>query len=138
MNLEQTKVHTYSITILESHLDTLGHVNNAMYLTLLEEARWDISTSLGFGLEEIQKSQIGPIILDIHIQFKKEIRLRQNVIIETKFEEISKRIATIHHVIRDEQGTVYCLAKLKFGFFDMQSRKLILPPEKWLKAMGIG
>ena len=31
---------SYKVKIRESHLDTLGHVNNAVYLVLFEEARW--------------------------------------------------------------------------------------------------
>ena len=35
------KVFTYPLLIKETYLDTFGHVNNATYLTLFEEARWD-------------------------------------------------------------------------------------------------
>jgi acyl-CoA thioesterase FadM len=31
--------HVYTTQILEGHLDTFGHVNNARHLDLLEEAR---------------------------------------------------------------------------------------------------
>ena len=32
-------IYEYDKTILEQHLDTFGHVNNAVYLSLYEEAR---------------------------------------------------------------------------------------------------
>jgi acyl-CoA thioester hydrolase len=48
------KIHTYPLTIKETYLDTFGHVNNAMYLALLEEARWDLITTNGYGLKIIQ------------------------------------------------------------------------------------
>ncbi len=34
------EAHEYHLLILEKHLDTFGHVNNASYLEILEEARW--------------------------------------------------------------------------------------------------
>ena len=37
-------IYEYEKTILEQHLDTFGHVNNAAYLVLYEEARWDFIT----------------------------------------------------------------------------------------------
>ena len=69
--------HFYSVQILEKHLDTFGHVNHATYFQILEEARWDLVTSRGFGVKEIQTSHQGPVILEAHIEFKREILLRQ-------------------------------------------------------------
>ena len=48
-------VFTYPVTIKEVYLDTFGHMNNAMYLTLFEEARWEFITQRGFGLKTITK-----------------------------------------------------------------------------------
>ena len=44
------RVHDYQLVIREQHLDTFGHVNNAKYLEILEEARWDLITGNGYGL----------------------------------------------------------------------------------------
>ena len=46
-------VHEYELLIHEAHLDTFGHVNNAKYLEVLEEARWDFITRNGYGLDEV-------------------------------------------------------------------------------------
>ena len=43
--------HEYPMTILEHHLDTFGHVNNAMYLQLFETARWQWITDGGDGFD---------------------------------------------------------------------------------------
>ena len=32
-------MHTYKLRIIETHLDMFGHVNNATYLQIFEEAR---------------------------------------------------------------------------------------------------
>jgi acyl-CoA thioesterase FadM len=48
-------VHEYTVLIIERHLDTFGHVNNATYLDLFEAARWEWITSNGFGLERIRE-----------------------------------------------------------------------------------
>ena len=45
----------YPVQIRERHLDTFGHVNNAKYLELYEEARWEIINSRGYDLKQIQK-----------------------------------------------------------------------------------
>lgn len=79
-----SKIHTYPLRILEGHLDTFGHVNNAVYLAICEEARWDLLTKNGYGLEKIMATKIGPTILEIKINFLKELKLRDEIVIETR------------------------------------------------------
>ena len=73
------KIFEYTVLILESHLDSFGHMNNATYLKLYEEARWDFITANGFGLEVIQREQKGPVILDLQVRFKREIKNREKI-----------------------------------------------------------
>jgi len=126
----------YELTILEHHLDTFGHVNNATYLQILEEARWDILTKRNFGHDRVQELKLGPTILGINIQYRRELILRQKIYIETIFEPFKKRIGELHHVIKDKEGQIYCTADYKYGLFDMKTRKLIIPTPEWLAVMG--
>ena len=63
------KVFYYPILVKEIYLDTFGHMNNATYLTLFEEARWDILTKNGYGLQKIQETGLGPTILELKVTF---------------------------------------------------------------------
>lgn len=132
----QATFHKYEMTILEHHLDTFGHVNNATYLEIMEQARWDWITKRNFGLDVIQKNQQGPIILDIHIQFKKELRLRDSIVIETQTLTYEKKIGKVSQKILSQDGVVMCEAVFTFGLFDMRKRKIISPTEDWLFAVG--
>lgn len=51
------QICSYPLTIKETYLDTFGHVNSAMYLTLLEEARWEFINGNGYGIKKIQETQ---------------------------------------------------------------------------------
>lgn len=126
---------TYSTMIKESQLDSFGHVNNAAYLTLLEEARWDFVTKNGYGLEKIQETRIGPVILELKLSFSKELCLRDQIIIETKVISYNKKIGKIQqHILRD--GLICCTAEFTIGLFDLKNRKLIPPTQEWLAAIG--
>lgn len=130
------KVFTYPITIKETYLDTFGHINNAAYLTLFEEARWDIITQNGFGLQRIQETGIGPTILEIKLSFLKEIRLREKIIIETQAIQYDGKVGKMRQtMIRD--GEICCQAEFLIGLFDLKQRKLIPPTKEWLVAVGI-
>ena len=128
--------HEYKITILEKNLDTFGHVNNATYLELLEEARWDWITQGGFGLKEILSGQMGPTILEIKIRFKREIKNRQKITIKSHVVRYEGKIGEVEQHMINEQNEVCCTANFVIGLFDTQKRKLIDPTPEWLAAVG--
>jgi acyl-CoA thioester hydrolase len=131
----QNKKHYYSIQIKESMLDSFEHVNNAMYLTILEEARWDLITRNGYGLEKLMETRIGPTILEINIRFLKELKLGDEISIETYAESYVKKICVIKQTIF--RGTeICCTTEITMALFDLSERKIILPTEDWLRAIN--
>lgn len=130
------EISTYPLIIKEMHLDTFGHVNNATYLALLEEARWDLITKNGYGLRKIQETGVGPTILEINLKFLKELRLREEVIIQTQLISYKEKIGTLSQkIVRVDE--VCCEAIIVMGLFSLKERKLILPTPEWLNAVGI-
>lgn len=129
--------HQYKMKVLEAHLDSFGHMNNATYLQILEEARWDLIHGRGYGYHEIQETGIGPTILEVTLQFRREILLREEIVIETEMVGYEKRIGTIHQEIKSvATGELKAIADFKIGLFDTNTRRLISPTEKWLAAIG--
>src|SRR4051812_17059272 len=98
------KVFEYETVIREGHLDTLGHVNNAVYLDLFEEARWDLITQGGYGLEEVKKRQKGPVILEVNVKFRKELHLREKILIRTRVLEMGSKIGRLEQILLNEAG----------------------------------
>jgi acyl-CoA thioester hydrolase len=129
--------YDYKILIRESHLDTFGHVNNAVYLTLFEEARWEFITKNGYGLRRIQETKQGPVILDVTIKFLKELRLREEIVIRSETVNYNGKVGQIKQVMLKPDGAVACEAYFTFGLFDTQARRLIDPTDEWKKAVGI-
>ncbi|MBX3039669.1 MAG: acyl-CoA thioesterase [Bdellovibrionaceae bacterium] len=127
----------YSVLIREFHVDSLGHVNNATYLALLEEARWEVITGNGYGFSEVQKHKKGPVILEVNLKFMKEIRLRETITIKTEMADYTGKIGHIKQTILKQDGSVSAEALFTFGFFDLQTRRLIEPTPEWLKAIGM-
>ena len=136
MDISNVKTFIYHLIIKEHHLDTFGHVNNATYLTLLEEARWELITQNGYGLSYIRETGLGPTILEINIKFMKELRLRQDIIIESKMVSYEGKIGKIvQTMLRNDE--VCCVTEFTIGLFSVKERKLVLPTLEWLKAIGI-
>ncbi len=132
-----TPIQPYEVLIRESHLDSFDHVNNAAYLTLFEEARWDFITRNGYGLKKVQELQQGPVVLELSIKFKKEITLREKIKITLELVDYKGKISHFRQEMIKEDGTVATELELTFGLFDLKARRLIDPTPEWKKAVGL-
>jgi thioesterase-3 len=136
MHIENAVIFTYPLIIREHHLDTFGHVNNATYLSILEEARWDLITQNGYGLPYIRETGLGPTILEINIKFMKKLRLREEIIIESQMISYEGKIGKlIQKILRN--GETCCITEFTIALFSVKERKLVLPIPEWLKAVGL-
>jgi len=131
------KVFNFQTQIKENHLDGFGHVNNAVYLQLFEEARWEMITQGGYSWTDVQKEKKGPVILECTVRFQKELRLREKIRIETACVDYRKVVAELQQKLWNESGELCTLAHFKFALFDLEKRKIIKPTEQWLRALGI-
>jgi thioesterase III len=71
-------VNGTTIKIRGYHCDSYGHVNNARYLELLEEARWEF---LEPALEEkfFEKRNLLFVVVNINISYKKPLLPNQEI-----------------------------------------------------------
>lgn len=129
-------MHKYQVAIIEGHLDTFGHVNNARYLDLYEEARWDLISNNGYGLARIQELKQGPVVLELNLVFKREITNREVITIETEPVELDHPLVMqLKQRMMKADGSVASTLDLKVGLMDMNKRKLIAPTPEWLEAI---
>lgn len=132
------KKFEHTLTIKEKHLDTFGHVNNAVYLELYEQARWDFITEEGYGLNEVQNSGLGPVILELNLKFKAEIKNREEIRIESQFKELKNPLVMVlSQKMINAQNKVASELELIVGIMDLRKRKLVRPHIEWLKAIGL-
>ncbi len=129
--------HDVRIFIRESHLDTFGHVNNATYFQLLEEARWDMITSRGFGIDKVRASQTGPVILEARIKFQRELVNREHIVIKSELIEYRGKVGEMKQTMVKEDGSVAAEAIFVFGLMDLAKRRLIEPTPEWARAVGL-
>jgi YbgC/YbaW family acyl-CoA thioester hydrolase len=131
------KPHEKTIVISEAHLDSFKHVNNARYVEMFEQARWDLITENGFGFDTIEKTQTGPTILGVEMKFLKELRPRETVVIRSELVSYERKIGKMRQTMVKSNGEVACEALFTFGLFDIEKRKLIEPTPEWARAVGL-
>lgn len=126
----------YEFTVTDELLDDYGHVNNANYLKLYEDARWAVLDKSKLGADMVRKLHTGPVILEVTVRFRHELTRGTNVIIETRSRRKGSKIFYFDQIMKDSSGTIYSKACFTTALFDLKKRKMIIPDKKWLKAFG--
>ena len=129
--------HEKTILISEAHLDSFGHLNNARYLELFEQARWDLITDNGFGIEFVKSSGTGPVILEVNLRFLREIKNRQAMLIRSFVDSYEGKIGRMTQLLIDDSQQICCEGKFVFAQWDTHTRKMITPTPEWRRAIGL-
>ncbi|MFN8575836.1 MAG: acyl-CoA thioesterase [Candidatus Sericytochromatia bacterium] len=132
----ENEVFDYELMIKEFHLDTFGHVNNATYLQIYEEARWELITINNYGIDKIKSTGLGPIVMEINIKYLKELKARDKIKISTQLIDYSTKVGSLKQWITNQNGEICSKMEMKFGLFDTKNRKLVAATDEWLKAIG--
>ena len=126
-----------TIRISEAHLDSFGHLNHARYFELFEQARWDIITERGFGIDVIRRTKTGPVILEASAKFMRELAPREAIIIRSELISYDRKIGKMRQQMVKADGDIACEATFVFGLFDLEKRRLIDPTPEWAYAVGL-
>jgi YbgC/YbaW family acyl-CoA thioester hydrolase len=130
-------LHEKIILISEAHLDSFGHLNNARYLELFEQARWDLIVERGFGMDTILRTRTGPTILAVELKFLRELAPRERVVIRSDLVSYERKIGKMRQVMLKNDGSAACEALFTFGLFHLDERRLIEPTPEWAHAVGV-
>jgi len=61
-------------------LDSFGHVNNAVYINYLEQARWEIVNKLGL-LDLLKENKSFLVVVETNIKYVKELRMFDKAVV---------------------------------------------------------
>lgn len=122
--------HKISIKVRFSDLDALRHVNNAAYLSFLEEAR----IAYFNDVFEVPKDSLnfGVIIARIEIDYITPILLGDELEILTRVTKIGNKSTDVDHLIiikRENKSIQAAAAVTKLVSFDYHNQKSVPVPE---------
>jgi YbgC/YbaW family acyl-CoA thioester hydrolase len=134
--MNQRPPFEYHFVVSDDLLDGYNHVNNARYLELYENARWDILEKSGLGRDSIRINKIGPVIIEVTIRFSRELLPGENIRIITSSRRKNELVFYFDQQMINSKGEIASKAVFTTSLFDLEKRKMIKADEKWLKAMG--
>lgn len=122
------------LTVMSTHIDMFGHVNHTRYLEYMEWARFDWAAHYGNPLPELIRDKgVGPAIIRAHLNFRRECKLGDELIVTARAVGARRGIGRIHQEIRDVRTDErVCDAEMTFVMLDLTSRKTVPLPEFFL------
>ncbi len=122
------------ITVRSTHIDVMGHVNNAKYVEFLEWGRCHEIEEHGVDLWKMIKNGLGFAVVNLNIDYRKEAFAGDILRIETNFRKIrNKKIGFIDQVItKSGSDEIVCNAEVTFLIFDIERHKSITMPDEIL------
>ena len=131
-----TFTHEYSAQWRD--MDFNQHLANSAYLDYAANTRFLFLESVGFTAAIFAERQFGPVILDDHLTYKREIRLLQPFTVDYQMAAATtdgRRFKVRNRFTTDEHGL--CATVESMGvWFDLTSRRPIRPPADLQEAFA--
>ena len=123
------------IEVRYGDLDPQGHVNNAKFLTYMEQARvfylkqlklWEGGSFLNLGI----------ILADVQITFKKALQFGDPVRVGVRISRIGNKSMTSDYLIEDgRDASLFATGSSVLVAYDYQNKRSVSIPEEWRKAI---
>ncbi len=82
-------VFDLKITVQPEHIDVLGHVNNVVYLSWMQDAATAHIEALGLGLKEYLELKHAMVAVEHHVQYRKAALQGEEIILRTWLNDIN-------------------------------------------------
>jgi acyl-CoA thioester hydrolase len=110
--------------------DALGHTNNAVYLTYLEQARFLHWRSLwGFGNPQMPPDMPGVILARVEADYKRPTRYGDVLDVRVTIGEIGRTSFRYEYEIVNEQGETVLTAKTVQVMYDYAANRPVPIPD---------
>ena len=124
--------HTFPMQVRWSDMDALGHVNNARFLTYIEDARLNYINTL--GLRDHRPDRPGLIIAKIVIDFRQPLFTHDQVTIFSRCARLGKSSFDMEQWItrrRDDELQIVAQATATVVVYDYIASKSAPIPDDW-------
>ena len=129
-----TEITKYSVPVelRFADLDAYGHVNNAVYFTLLETARTKLFHD---RFIEFMEQSLLFLVVKAECEYKLPIELKDVVIITLEMARVGNSSFDIDYVLHNGNGKVFGLAKTVMVCYDGKAKKTTRIPDSFKQLM---
>jgi acyl-CoA thioester hydrolase len=120
--------HTHRQEVAFRDLDALGHVNNAVYLTYLENARFAYFRDV-LAVESLD--EVLAIVAAVKIDFRSRASLGETLEISSRVSRVGAKSFDVEHQVRGSDGRLVAEAAATLVAFDYTADVTVTVPEEW-------
>lgn len=130
--------------ILESHhtvasyeLDSFGHVNNAVFLNLLEKARCDFMLLKDLHFNNFHEWHLYPVVIRANLEFKRPALAGDRLHIKGWISQHTKASFTLQYeIVNQNNGYLILTGETTHVFVDDEGRPRRVPPLFYERFIG--
>lgn len=132
--------HTTELTVRSYELDPFDHVNHAVYLNYLEQARWESLAAGGFPASLLKAQDWAIHVVRLEVEYRKPCFQDQRLRVRTRTDHVRKTAVTLaQSIFRIDDGpdadpAVRALVTTVFMGADGRPMRI---PEQARRALGI-
>ncbi len=124
------------IQIRYMDLDPQWHVNNAKFLSYLENARMEYLLHLGLW-DGKDFFRLGLIVASVHLDYLAPIKLEQHIRVGIRVSRMGTKSLDFEYEIQDiDNGQILARGTMPMVSYDYKSSSSILIPDHWRKTIA--
>jgi len=116
-------------------LDTMWHVNNAAYLTYIEDANIRVCEAHGWPMQRMMEAGFGIVARQHRIEYRQPAQLGDELEIATWYSDAQRVTAIRHYTIRRVRDqALLARARSRWVWIDLKTAQPVRIPENFLAA----
>jgi acyl-CoA thioester hydrolase len=128
---------SYPVQVRYGDLDPQGHVNNANFLTYIEQARIHYLINLGLFSENQSFLEVGIILADAQVTFLAPILFGVQVRVDVRVTQLgNKSIKMSYQLVDAATGSQLATASTTLVTYNYLAHKTILIPDLWREKIS--
>lgn len=127
--------HNFTLRPRYSETDQMGVVYYGNYASYFEVGRVELLRSLGMTYAKMEEEGTMLPVVHMSVDYKRGAKYDEEVILETRIEELPTRKISFYHSLRDREGNTLVTGNVVLVFVDTQTFKPKRCPEDLQKAI---
>jgi thioesterase-3 len=123
------------IEVKPEHIDSLGHVNNAVYVKYFERGRIDFYKQLELPLESRHPPRLGTVVVNLNVDFRDECVAGDQLLLTTRGHKRGNRSFTLDQQLTRPGGESVAQCNVTSVMMDLDSRTVIDIPKSLADAL---
>ncbi len=120
--------HSYKTEVRGYELDSYGHVNNAVYVSYTEQARWEILKNAGLLTSFLDRNLL-LVVTETNIRYMRELKLFDKIEITTRIKFEAPYLVFIHDILNLTDNLKAAKAEVKTLLIDQDRIPQDIPAE---------